>query len=650
MKRAGVCLASLFALALPARTQPTFEGVVKDWSQLGVKESRPVKDLKLVNGDQQIAADGSFGRPGDAMKVTLNNIDLATVDALLLRPPQLSGHLNASGTVTGTTGAPAVNAEFRVNQGGFRQFHYDTFGGTVDYNGKGATLDAKLQQNLTTWMTAKGHVPATLFKPPAHPGEPVAHGAPVTAEDRIDVHVDSSPIDLGIVQGFTTAVSKVTGMLEAHVQITGSAEDPHPDGEVTVQNGAFTVDETGVSYTHLQGKVELKPDRVHIDNISVLDNHDSALSITGNLAVHELQVGGVQLFVTARDFKVIDNRVGNLRIDSDLQIAGELRAPRIEGELGVNTGQVNLDELIALTSDSAYATKQTEYLTTPPAQNAPEPAAAPAAPATASPFDALRMNVHLTVPDDLVLKASDLEMPGSPISLGAVSITLGGDLRATKEPGDQVRLLGAVNTVRGFYDFQGRRFTILRDGTIRFDGTDDLDPALDIRAERVIQAVTATVNVRGSLKNPEIILSSTPPLEQADIMSLIVFNQPINQLGEGQQISLAQRAQSLATGAAAGALAKSIGDALNLDEFTINTAPESGGTAQLTVGQQLGQNLYVRVEQGIGDQSQTNFILEYELTRWLRLRTNVLQGSSTQQQLFQRMQGSGVDLLFFFSY
>jgi len=32
------------------------------------------------------------------------------------------------------------------------------------------------------------------------------------------------------------------------------------------------------------------------------------------------------------------------------------------------------------------------------------------------------------------------------------------------------------------------------------------------------------------------------------------------------------------------------------------------------------------------------------------MRTNVLQGSSTQQQLFQRMQGSGADLLFFFSY
>ena len=109
------------------------------------------------------------------------------------------------------------------------------------------------------------------------------------------------------------------------------------------------------------------------------------------------------------------------------------------------------------------------------------------------------------------------------------------------------------------------------------------------------------------------------------------------------------RAQSLAGGALAGQLAQSIGDALGLNTFEINLAPETGGP-QVTVGQQLGQNLYVKVQQSVGDQSQTNFIVEYELARWVRLQTNVIQGSSTQQQLFQRAQGSGVDLLFFFSY
>ena len=108
----------------------------------------------------------------------------------------------------------------------------------------------------------------------------------------------------------------------------------------------------------------------------MLDNHQSALSVTGDLAVHERQVGGVQLYVTADDFKVIDNEMGNVRINSDLQIAGELRSPRVEGDLGVDDRRVNLDEIIALVGDSAYATEQTEYLTqaTPTPTATPQPA------------------------------------------------------------------------------------------------------------------------------------------------------------------------------------------------------------------------------------------------------------------------------------
>ena len=49
-----------------------------------------------------------------------------------------------------------AKAAFAIEQGGFRQFRYDSFGGTVNYAGKGVTLDTKLQQNPTTWIEAKG--------------------------------------------------------------------------------------------------------------------------------------------------------------------------------------------------------------------------------------------------------------------------------------------------------------------------------------------------------------------------------------------------------------------------------------------------------------------------------------------------------------
>ena len=45
-----------------------------------------------------------------------------------------------------------------------------------------------------------------------------------------------------------------------------------------------------------------------------------------------------------------------------------------------------------------------------------------------------RWTCSLTVPNDLVVKASSLQAPGAPIGLGALNVTLGGDIRAQKIP------------------------------------------------------------------------------------------------------------------------------------------------------------------------------------------------------------------------
>src|SRR6185436_12084296 len=371
-------------------------------------DSVTVTNMTLTSVDQQISADGTFGRPGDAMHVKLANVDLANVDALLLRPPQLTGRVNASGTITGTKDAPEVKADFQVSQGGFREYRYETLAGSVNYSGPGLTVDARLQQNPTTFITAKGYLPATLFKSGAMADRDAAHGVTVAKADQIDFHIESTPIDLGLIQGVTTALTDVTGTLQANIDITGSAADPHPNGVVSIDKAAFTVVPTGVSYSHLQGTLELQPDKIHITHISVLDNHQSSLSLTGDLALHERQVGGVEIYVTANDFKVIDNKMGNVRINSNLEIAGELRSPRLLGDLGVSTGRINLDEIIALVGDSPSATNEAEYLT-------PEEAtAAKAEPPAPSMFDAMAMDVRLTVPDDLVVRANELRTPGSP--------------------------------------------------------------------------------------------------------------------------------------------------------------------------------------------------------------------------------------------
>ena len=209
------------------------------------------------------------------------------------------------------------------------------------------------------------------------------------------------------------------------------------------------------------------------------------------------------------------------------------------------------------------------------------------------------MDVHLTVPDDLVVKASSLQAPGSPIGLGAMNVTLGGDIRATKAAGDRPsRCVGAVNTVRGTYDFQGRRFEILRDGAIRFVGEplNEMDPALDIAARRIISGGrSARQRPRQRSSSRRSSCRSTPPLEQADILSLIVFNQPVNQLGEGAA-DFAASARAVAGGRCRWRASwRSRSAARSASTPSRSTWRPNGRRPELTVGQQVGQNLYLKV-------------------------------------------------------
>jgi translocation and assembly module TamB len=234
--------------------------------------------------------------------------------------------------------------------------------------------------------------------------------------------------------------------------------------------------------------------------------------------------------------------------------------------------------------------------------------------------------------------------------MGDMNVTVGGLMQVRKVAGGKPQLMGEVNTIRGSYAFQGRRFDILRDGRIRFAGTDDIDPIVDLQARRVISGVETFVRVRGTMREPELEFSSRPPLDQADILSLIVFNAPINELGEAQQVSLAERAGALAGGYLVSGLTREIANALELDEFELVAQGERNITPTLTIGEQIGERTYFRIRQGFGAEQATEFILEYQIADFLRLQGAVADTSGQQRVTFRRVERAGLDLIFFFSY
>ena len=639
-----------------------------------------LKNVKLVSGDQALDVSGSIAigdaaANGDknAIVVHARNVDLQQLQTLLLMDRGLSGRLNADATISGSTASPTLDGHVQVNNGGFQTYRYDSLTANLDYSTARVGIDATLQQSPTEAITAKGTVPTALFRKAADAGQ-----VPPSGADQIDLRIQSTALNLAAVQALTTQVANVTGTLQADVRITGPVEDPHPSGFIDIKGGAFGLPAVGESYTGLATRIDLEPELVKIQRFEILDRHGERLAIEGQLAVHELQAGSVTIKVTSDNFELVHNELGDVQVESEIQVTGELLHPRIGGRVRVDAGRIEVDKVLQLFYDpyattalpevesaertveaSGGAEEATKQALAKAEQSAGAPGARPEAaepPAPPTLMDPVALDVHLVLPDNLVLRGNDIR-PGGPTgtALGNINITVGGDVQVRKDPGGKIALVGTVNTVRGTYDFQGRRFDLQRDGTLRFIGTSQINPLLNITATREIPntGVTARVHITGTAAAPRLALSSDPPLEESDILSLIVFNRQVNELGTGERSSLAATAGGIATGFIAAPLGKSIGKALDLDLFEITTTTDEGGLgAGVTLGQQIGDRAFVKLRQQFGERSTSQFMLEYQLTRFLRLQASgAPETSGSANRINQRrVERAGIDLIFFFSY
>jgi autotransporter translocation and assembly factor TamB len=635
-----------------------------------------VDRLALTSGAQRIEAAGAVAIgdtarsvPADRpLRLTLTSVDLAAVDRLARTGRGLGGILDGTATASGDLDAPVANAHVTVRDGKVGDFAYQSLDATVAHDATAARVQARLERGAE-WLTLRGTLPPA----PVLRDEMRRNAAPV------DLHVESSAIDLAVAQALTPLVEQVTGTLNANVHLTGTLNAPVVDGGVRVANGGFRLTDEGTTFTNIQADIGLQADRVDVRQLQVADKDGHLMQVTGRAGVSlaKRQVGDVDLKVTSDDFSVLDGDFGRLHLDTDVTVSGSLQALRANGAITVGSGRIEVDrvleELRPATGSGAIvevaAAPSTSLSSSNPAPSAavatdfpppravaaagpPAPAPVPvpaAAPSGPSMFDAMGLDVRVKVPNTLILRGDGVKIGGEGLSLGNLNMTLGGDLHATKAPGASTMVVGTVNTVRGYYEFQGRRFELRRDGTVSFKGPDPTNPQLDVTASRDVSGVEARVRVHGEAQRPELELSSTPPLDEGDILSLIIFNRPINDLGEGEKTTLAQRAGSLVGGFVAAPVAEALRDALDVDLLEISPVSDEGGTS-VSVGNQIGERVFVKVRQQFGSSETTQLVMEYELSNLLRLETTVAQGGDTSRSIGRRAERGAADLVFVVKY
>jgi translocation and assembly module TamB len=234
-----------------------------------------------------------------------------------------------------------------------------------------------------------------------------------------------------------------------------------------------------------------------------------------------------------------------------------------------------------------------------------------------------------------------------------------GEIEVTKE-GPAFILLGGLEAIRGQYVFQNAAFSIDR-GEARFQGTPDNDPNLYLLGTRRIpralpdasgkpnQDLVIRIVVGGTLNKSQVSLESdaSTPLDQADLLSYLLFGRPASQTligsigGGGSTADLQSQAQNLALGIAANRLKQTVGRELGLDVLEVELGQGKETLTHLEVGKYVRQDLlltfsqdYIRAGTQGQDRLGRKVSVEYEFRRNFGLSGSVDDQKKTALDLF----------------
>ncbi|MEQ1869166.1 MAG: translocation/assembly module TamB domain-containing protein [Vicinamibacterales bacterium] len=600
------------------------------WDERGIRVDRLVL-ADAGGGAQRLTADGTwFPEGGGSLHLTAQQV---SIDALSTHdtaggPARYGGTLTADAVLTGSRALPVVAGTVSIVDGRVWRTSYERLEGRLSYLGPDVSLDLRLDQSPGVWLTVSGRVPADVM----------TIGRASTRPLTLDVH--SSRIDLGLLEGLTDVVRNVSGQLQMNVAIVGTPQDPHFKGRLEVDGAAFLVTASGARYRNGRLALNLGADQIAIETLKLDDRGGHSLEVSGALATHELRVGNLKVAVKARDFEVLRNEFGQLNIDSDLTLDGEFERPRLGGRVTVRRGQLEVDSILDRALFRPYSTAAASTPTTPP----------PDAIVAISPWQQMTIGIELHVPNTLRLSGENIQIsPGTPIGIGGINLRALGDLYFYKDVGGPLYVTGSLDSVTGTYAFQGKRFDLDPSSSINFRG--DFNPELYVIVEREISSVIARVTIAGPLSGPELRLSSTPPLDQSDILSLIVFNASTNELNAVQQQQLAGRAATIAAGFLAAPILSAIEQSLGLDTLEIVTDATAAGGTRLTIGNEIAPGLVARFSRQFGNDQYDEAAIEYFLSRLFRLRATFSDASSLgTRSPFRRVERAGIDFLIFFSF
>lgn len=391
----------------------------------------------------------------------------------------------------------------------------------------------------------------------------------------------------------------IEGVVTAQASIRGKAQSPEMKGEIALNNVGFTIPETFQKLHDLSGKISLEPRKMVFERIrGLLD--DGSFSLTGNADLEGFKATDMDLRLRTRNFPVRVPDAAELLCNIDLSLTGGSDDSFLSGEAVILEGVYYKDVDLSLISMPSRPVRKK-----PPFWESIE-----------NPF---LKNMGL----DISFRKREPFM----VDNNFAKLELSPDLRLTGKVSAPV-ISGRCKVDSGTIYYRKNEYEVKK-GVIDFINPYTIEPEFDIESSSKIRKWTVTLKISGTPDKLSFDLSSDPPLDDNDILSLVILGNVSKDVSAGQA---AQRPASEMLGEIlASTFSEEIKSVSGLDilETGGNHSQEDDLTS-VTIGKTLSRRLAVKysVDSKAGEISQ-KATAEYKL-----LENLILNGFRDSQGIY----------------
>ncbi|MEM9014178.1 MAG: translocation/assembly module TamB domain-containing protein [Pseudomonadota bacterium] len=445
------------------------------------------------------------------------------------------------------------------------------------------------------------------------------------------VHSDSLSIDSsGPISGRVRAngeIASVTPMLPleaqgiegevaADISLAGTMESPILDGKISINDGAYTELQSGLSLVGLNlaatasGNADGGELRLRGGGRGGGQESGETITIDGNVKFGDQNFSMIDLKLDDAVFSA--NPINTLQSTGEFTLEGPFNALALRGALSIDELDV---EIVVPESTGLVPIEVTSRDSTTPRTLAPD---------SEDEDSRIQFDVDVIADDRVFVRGRGVQSEWS-TNISA------------KSSNSDMLVLGDMTLRNGWLDFSGRRFD-LTNGEITFDRLSPNNPILALAAEYETDTdLVARISISGRAAEPRVELTSVPSLPAEDVMAVVLFGKPMAELSAIESLQTAQALASLSgiglfTGpGVVGALREATG----LDLLNVDLDPEQG-VGSLTAGKYIADGVFVSATQDAAGKD-GSVSIQYELTDNIVVESELQQnGDQTVSANWQR--------------